>query len=475
MKRMLTGTAAVAAAAALSQSGAASSIEITPLVLQGDDVPTVGQVTSIDNLAINDNGEWIVELDTNNEDTNSDGALIRNGLLYLREGQPLSAPAGAFLGSFDSITLNNGGRSGWNFFLDGLPTGQDSGVYWGDSLLIAEGAVATAPEFSPGTPYIGFFEVKINNADELMIMASIDDPVIPSTVDRALVRVTLNPDGTLASESVLAKEGDILPGQIGPVTDFSTGPHEFAFNDAGQTMYVAHINAGTDTHAIYIDDVKIAQDDDDSPVPGRPWSSLSSAKVDLNAAGQYVFTGSLSGDTASNSIIVSNGGVVKQEGDPIGGFTFTGFGTAPVQISRQGRVLWYGAWNNTVSTNNEGIFLDDELLVEEGVTFINGEVVFAIRGVQDSFQMSDSGRYIIFEAVLASGVQGAFQIEVSYCPGDLSGGPEVGLADLATLLSAFGSCAGDAAYIPHADFNFDGCIGLADLAVVLSAFGETCP
>lgn len=475
MKRLLTGTAALAAAAVLSQPGAASSIEITSLVLQGDDLPTVGLVTSIDNLAINDNGDWIVEVDTNNEDTNSDGALIRNGLLYLREGQPLSAPAGAFLGSFDSINLNNNGRSGWNLFLDGLPSNQDSGVFWGDQLLIAESAISGAPQFSPGTPYIGFFEVKINNADELMIMASVDDPAINSSVDRALVRVTLNPDGTLASESVLAKEGDVLNGEVGPVTDFSTGPHEFAFNDASQTMFVAHIAGAGDVHAVYIDDVLIAQDGNPSPIPGRPWASLSSAKVDLNERGQYVFTGSLSGDAASNSIIVSSGGIVKQEGDPIGGFTFTGFGTAPVQISRQGRVLWYGTWNNTVSTNNEGLFLDDELLVEEGVTFINGEVVFAIRGVQDGFQMSDSGRYIIFEAVLASGVQGAFQIEVSYCPGDLSGGPEVGLADLATLLSAFGSCAGDAAYLPHADFNFDGCIGLADLAVVLSAFGETCP
>jgi alpha-tubulin suppressor-like RCC1 family protein len=55
--------------------------------------------------------------------------------------------------------------------------------------------------------------------------------------------------------------------------------------------------------------------------------------------------------------------------------------------------------------------------------------------------------------------------------GDLDGDGHVGLADLALILSAFGSCAGAPTYNPQADFNGDGCVSLADLAMLLANFG----
>lgn len=56
-------------------------------------------------------------------------------------------------------------------------------------------------------------------------------------------------------------------------------------------------------------------------------------------------------------------------------------------------------------------------------------------------------------------------------PGDVDSDGDVDLSDLATLLSSFGSCSGDAAYNPAADFDADGCVDLADLATLLSVFG----
>ncbi|MEP0845308.1 MAG: hypothetical protein HRF50_00645 [Phycisphaerae bacterium] len=56
-------------------------------------------------------------------------------------------------------------------------------------------------------------------------------------------------------------------------------------------------------------------------------------------------------------------------------------------------------------------------------------------------------------------------------PGDLDGDGEVDLADLSRLLSAFGTCVGDAAFDSGADLDADGCIGLADLSVLLTNFG----
>ena len=97
-------------------------------MLEGDAVPGVGAITRIDNLAVNDLGEWLVEADTDNADTDADQVVIRDGSLYLREGDALADPAGATINTFDSINLNNQGHSGWNFFLSGTAgSGDDSG------------------------------------------------------------------------------------------------------------------------------------------------------------------------------------------------------------------------------------------------------------------------------------------------------------------------------------------------------------
>ena len=60
------------------------------------------------------------------------------------------------------------------------------------------------------------------------------------------------------------------------------------------------------------------------------------------------------------------------------------------------------------------------------------------------------------------------------CPWDLDDDGDVDLADLAALLSVYGSCFGDPAYNPEADFNHNGCIGLSDLSVLLSNYGGPC-
>ena len=57
--------------------------------------------------------------------------------------------------------------------------------------------------------------------------------------------------------------------------------------------------------------------------------------------------------------------------------------------------------------------------------------------------------------------------------GDLDGDCDVDLADLARLLAAYDSCAGDQVYDPVADIDTNGCVDLADLAILLSGYGTT--
>jgi hypothetical protein len=389
---------------------------LQPVLQDGDVVVGVGGVTSIDNVAVNESGQWILEVDTDNADTNVDGALVKDGSLLLQEGQALGLPVGASIDSFDTVNLDIGGHSGWNFFLAGTGgTTNDSGVYWDTTLLIQEGQLATALGFSAGTPYIGFFECKLSDTGTVLVMASVDDPLIASTVDRALVKLSVDPFGTLLGETLVFKEGDVLPGQSQPVTDWDTGPHGFALNDAGQVLHNADLAGDTAfNQALYLDGTLLAQKGFGSPVAGRNWLSLSSSKVDLTDAGEFVYTGSLDGDAATNTVIIRGTSVVAQEGDSpsdIGAFQLTGFGSGPVELGANGNVLWFGDWDDPDTTRDTGLFLNSRLIVQEGVTQIGGVTILSLTGVQDGYALSDDGRYVLIEARLTGSIDGAFLID----------------------------------------------------------------
>jgi len=68
---------------------------------------------------------------------------------------------------------------------------------------------------------------------------------------------------------------------------------------------------------------------------------------------------------------------------------------------------------------------------------------------------------------------GAFEFQVT-CPGDIDEDAVISAADLFELLDAYGTRAGDPAYLPAADLIADGCIDLGDLAALLAVFGESC-
>ncbi len=387
----------------------------------GDDVPGVGLVTTIDTVSVANGGVWMVEADTNHANTNADQVVLRNGVLASRQGDALAAPAGTTISSFGSggAPISSAGDWAWNYFLDGATSTTDSGIFFNNTLVIQEGSISLAPQFSPGTPYIGFFGAKITDTNLVLIMASIDDVAIASTVDRALVRLLVDSSGALLSESVLAKEGDLLPGQTETIADFATGPHGWDVNDIGQVIYIADLNGPTATDGvIYLGSTLLAQEGSPSPVPGRNWSSLStSQRVALNNFGGYAFTGLLDAPTTDDNVIVRNGAVAVREGDLApgvsGGWTLTSFGTGAIDLDDAGNLYWFGDWNDPDTTRDTGIYRNDQLLVQEGVTLINGQLLTSIASVQENFMVSPDGRWLIFEGVLTGGAQAAILIEMT--------------------------------------------------------------
>ncbi len=412
----------------LPQLAAAGTGVITPLVVDDDIVPGVGSVTSITKFAVNNSGQWLVEAETNAA-PGTGAVLLRDGELVLREGDPIAGPPGILIDNFDSVTLNESGQMGFNFDLDGTSSFENESVHAyldtsvvplvGNVLVAQEGD--PAPNLSPVSTLSNFSDVKINNAGQLLVTATVDDPLIPGGVERALyLWTTDSAAGGIVTSTLIAVEGDVLPGQTDALTDFGTLPHETALNNAGHVLFAVDIPGGD---AIYLFDggfTEVAQEGDPSPVAGRNWASLNSTALDLNDNGQHVFLGSLDGPTDSDSIIVRDGQKLIQEGDTlpaVGGFAFTRFsipgaaGPGPLDISDSGEVLWWGDWDEP-GFDHTGLFVDFELLVREG-THVGGDldVVDVLRGRAHQYHMSNNGRFVVFEASLSTAGEGAFLIE----------------------------------------------------------------
>ena len=73
---MLRSYVSKVGAIVLGATSLASAQTMTVVVLEGDVVAGLGAVTRIDNLDVNDAGEWLVEIDTDIADTNTDGFVI---------------------------------------------------------------------------------------------------------------------------------------------------------------------------------------------------------------------------------------------------------------------------------------------------------------------------------------------------------------------------------------------------------------
>lgn len=417
------------------------ALEPQLVVLEGDSIPGVGLVTSVQNLAINNGSDFLVEVDTDNANTDMDYVLLKNSVLLLQEGQALPLPVAATLDSFDTVNLNNNDNSGWNFFLDNTSgMNDDSGIYLNTNLVIQEGYISTSTGFSPGTPYIGFFETRINDNDKILIMASVDDPAIGSTVDRALVVIDPN---TLV-ETVLFKEGDVAPGTAEMITDFDTGPHNFDFNNNGDVMFMADLTGATDANsAIYLNSTILAREGDPSPLSGRNWYFITSPELSLNNNGEYVFHARMDGDAGTDYIIIKNGQKFVQEGDTlpdIAPWKLTSFGTGPVLISDFGDVLWYGDWDDPDTDKDSGLFLNHKLILQEGVSKVNGTVVDTVAGGQDGKSMSDDGRYILVEVALVGSLDAAVLFDRG--PWAILGGELAG-SNGTPMLRCFGLLAGN--------------------------------
>ncbi len=417
-----------------TQAPALCAQDIPAIQQAGDMVSGVaGLLSSFDSVDVDNAGNWIIEARTS---TPHQVLLSSTGVLG-QEGDPLPNPPLASIVTWDGPRLNNLGDVAANILISGV----DSTIYWNNVFQFGIGDFTTAPGFTAGSPYVDFREAWANDANQLMVVGSVDDPNLTQFFDSFVMVRDLDAFGAPISENVVVKVDDVLPGMTGieKVSGIHTnGNHQYAINNSGDVIYGVDIFgpiAPNSNDAYYINNTTlVAREGQVEPLTGRVWKTLEDA-VDINDNGDFAYKGRLSASGSGDWIIIkTNTTILAQEGGTIPAIaphTFREFSQAapslgPVLIDNAGNVLWFGEWEDAMGvTQGRALFLNQDILVQEGVATSGGSGVLLFG---DEFAMSDTGQYIIFTG-LAGGTQSVFLMDrfdgfSELCNGD--GGDQAG-------------------------------------------------
>lgn len=302
----------------------------------------------------------------------------------------------------------------------------------GEELDIVPGVVY------PDNQFQRFAVVKAASEDRILVKAELSAGGTFDQETNVLFDV-LEP-GTPAQTEVLRftdADNNPIPGLGFDVSAFTSNEEDVDFNAAGSILLGIDIMGAPPTSdgAIVLYDGSndvyqlIAREGDPSPLPGRAYDSLFNKPLALNDQGDVAFLASVDGDSATDGILVVNGQVVIQEADVVGtavpGQLQLGFANANIEMDDRGNIVWYGAWNElkqNVCPGNpdiassyvifEGLFFNDQILLEGGVTEVHDVVIdgqhFPTLVVMDlpntgfaGFNVSPDGRWLIVHALLA--------------------------------------------------------------------------
>ena len=500
----LAGFNAVVCAALFSAPAAvAGDLAYTvSIAVQEDDVfAPHGTVSNINDIFVNDNGDWLVDASLTGGTASQ--ALIVNGAVWLAVGDAL--PPSTVSSLFNLLKhMNVHGDISFRPSLSGVP---DSGIYLNQTPLLLEGDISTAPEFTPGTPYTGFFRARVNDNGDVFAVTSVDDPNIATTTDRALVWLNYDAKTMTVTEEVLAKEGDPAPGTEVDVlfSDFGTGADGHAVNNNREAIYAASLTGGgvptTSNAGIYINDMLVVRKGDFSPIKDAAYNNIStSTRTHMNIDRDYLFIGTLSNQPVTTNVLVKGDGTLRNATEILqtqgasapnaGGETITSFGTGmQPHITNNGNVVWYAQLSGDTATN-QVLYINDQILLRKGVTSVDGQIITTVlgttstsNGIGSTVIASPNGRFVITRSVLDAGPRAALLIEFEQpCLADFvssdtfqpPGDGTVDAADLAFLLGEWGPNPGSPAdMVSSKTFQPppDGVVDAADLAFLLGEWG----
>ncbi len=231
-----------------------------------------------------------------------------------------------------STSINDSGNGAFALQLrsaEGAGQPTITGIYFNKSAMpIRHGDPVTAAGVAPGATWAVFDTasvVQINDSNTLLIGSRIFES---GQFRRALIKVQLDPLGTLVSQTLVAKEGG--PVGAGPDTwaTIAIGPHSIAMNNSGAVIFSGTTAGGNS--GIFLNGAFVARDGQPGPLPSSLWTGLPGSPVDINASGSWAARATLS------STGVSTWNEVGDAGETYSGFfSFTANGVVAPGWVRQ--------------------------------------------------------------------------------------------------------------------------------------------
>lgn len=324
----------------------------------GSFIPGLGVHEAAVPLAVGDQGQWAAQVVGSLQ-----SGLVVDGALV---AQRTSIQGPNSFGERPRVAFNPAGRLAWSstvavgqddtyrVFVDGaeiLTTGDTTGVpdsTWGD--LFVGG-------FSSGERVLLVGTVVAGSGERLPAMGYVDVNAAGAITQRGLMAVTSRP----------APAG--LPGTLWDISNVTTSTD-------GQVLWLARVLTASNSLVDYVlqDQTVLLSSLDPSPFDSRTWN-LEDAALSLSANGSsWAVSGSLGGTGSEGQGIIANGEVRYAGLTALPDLEFyseaaPGFAV----IDDAANLYWSGRIEADDQRFQNGLFLNDSVIVQQGVTEVLGQ------------------------------------------------------------------------------------------------------
>ena len=368
------------------------SQKITKLIESYDKVGT-SRVVSFWNPIVNDAGDWGARIIL----SPSSAAIVFNGAAVLFEGDPLLAPPGR-IRYLHSLTGAGGGLAA-HVRLDGLQSPLPPApfaILRNRVPVLIQGLPFDATGLPSGTICRELGGMGSNGGNTLVSYVRTD-------LGEALVRFGFGPQGPATSATVDLATGQALSDGSRVSSIVLNGLSVPApVNGRGDWMWWVIGDDGRER--LVTRDRILVRSGDPSPVPGRtfvaahPNPPIALAHA-FNDFGGYAFVRRISGDLASDSLLVKNGEKLAQEGDVLPALApevLTDLEPTSVCMSNSGHVYWV-AHTNGPTYHNLNLMRDLEPILRVGEARVENDLVTSLDPF--SVRISPSGRYVALRVI----------------------------------------------------------------------------
>ncbi|GMU83203.1 MAG: hypothetical protein AMXMBFR47_30740 [Planctomycetota bacterium] len=395
-------------------------------------------------------------------------------------------------GAVTSFTLDGAGRP---VFVQKLVTGSGSGAPGNNAYSIDISPngrfLATSHATAATTEQISIIEVWPDATLVLLSTATTpDSPLDLKWIDDTHLVVTRTQFGGTNEVIVYAVDGE-----TGAVTEVDRGAGG-TFTSAVDVHPSGRFVYAGDSNSNFIRVFEVAVDGTLTEIQTEFTGTTYPLGLEVSPDGTRVYAGG--GISSGRTAILGYDIGVDGRLTAMAGVPFLTSGNSPFNInySEDGSILFVGHGTDatirsflidpaTGALTETGFVFDVGLQGSFGDSATIGDLLFvtddtsAIDGLSGlySFDIQADGNFISTGPIVSTGATTPTEIAVwnppaVECPGDLNGDLQVGLADLAILLSNFGTP--DGAGHEDGDIDGDGDVDLSDLTLLLSEFGVVC-